>query len=227
MAEIHTLELGAMRNNIHTIVDRASATMAVVDPAWEVEKIVDFAAAEGLTITTILLTHGHHDHINGVEPLRKATDATVYLSTEEARFFQLEAFGWNTFDTPFTLRLGESEIEVVATPGHTPGGVCYHVDGHLISGDTLFVFGCGRCDLDGGDPRQMYHSLHGLLHRFAPETVVHPGHSYSTQATSTLAEERAGNPFLHCGSEDAFVDYRMVRHDQERSAPYGPVVNQQ
>jgi hydroxyacylglutathione hydrolase len=223
MAEIHTLELGSMRNNIHLIVDRASATVAVVDPAWEVERIIDFADHQGLTITTILLTHGHHDHINGVEPLRKATAAQVYLSAIEERFFRFEAFGWNRFEAPFTLALGESEIAAVATPGHTPGGVCYHTEGHLISGDTLFVFGCGRCDLDGGDPRQMYRSLHRLLQQFAPQTVVHPGHSYSTQPTSTLAEERAGNPFLHCRDEDAFVDYRMVRHDRERNAPYGPV----
>ncbi len=223
MAEIHTLKLGLMSNNIHCIVDRTSATMAVVDPAWEVRKIIDFAEVEGVEITTILLTHGHHDHINGVEPLRKVTGATVYLSATEAQFFQLEQFGWNSFETPFTLSLGGSAIEAVATPGHTPGGVCYHVEGHLITGDTLFVFGCGRCDLDGGDPRQMYHSLNGLLQQFVPETVVYPGHSYSMQATSTLAEERAGNPFLHCESEEAFIDYRMVRHDRERSSPYGPV----
>ncbi len=223
MTEIHTLELGSMRNQVHLVIDRPSATMAVVDPAWEVEKVVDYAATAGVEITMILLTHGHHDHINGVEPLREATGAAVYLSAEEERFFDLESFGWNTLMPPSTLALGESVIEVVPTPGHTPGGVCYHVDGHLISGDTLFVFGCGRCDLEGGDPRQLYHSLQRLCRELDPQTVVHPGHSYSTQPTSTLAEEIAGNPFLHCGSEEAFVDYRMVQHDRERSAPYGPV----
>lgn len=223
MAEIHTLELGAMENYIHLIIDRGSATAAVVDPAWEPEQIVAFCEKEGVEITTILLTHGHNDHINGVEPLQRATGATVHLSQREAEHFALAGRGWHTFEAPCQIRLGESEIDVVATPGHTPGGSCYYVDGSLITGDTLFVYGCGRCDLEGGDPREMYRSLQ-RLQQFAPETRIYPGHSYSTEATSTLAQELVGNPFLHCESEAEFVEYRMERHDRERSSPYGPVL---
>ncbi len=223
MVEIHTLELGPMENFIHLIVDRASAAAAVVDPAWEVEAILDFAKREGVEITTILLTHGHHDHINGVEVLQRATGATVYLSRQDAQHFGLQQKGWDLFEAPFQISLGESVVEALATPGHTPGSTCYHVDHHLITGDTLFVFGCGRCDLEGGDPLAMYRSLHRLLEQFPAETRVYPGHNYSTQPRSTLAEERAGNPFLHCRDEADFVDYRMVRHDRERNSPYGAV----
>ncbi len=227
MAEIHTLELGSMENFIHLIIDRASGEMAVVDPAWEVDEIIAYADEHGLKISTILLTHGHHDHINGVEALQQATAATVYFHRVEANFFGLEHQGWRLFDLPFRCQLGESEIEAVGTPGHTPGSVCYHTGEHLVTGDTLFVFGCGRCDLEGGDPLAMYHSLQQLQARFNGETRIYPGHNYSVQSTSTLSEEQAGNPFLHCASEADFVHYRMVLHDQQRSAPYGPVAADQ
>lgn len=223
MAEIHTLELGPMENFIHLIVDRPSGEMAVVDPAWEVDEIIAYAASQQLKITTILLTHGHHDHINGVEALQRATAATVHLHCIEAEFFGLADRGWELFDLPFSCWLGESEIETVGTPGHTPGGVCYYSDGHLVTGDTLFVFGCGRCDLEGGDPVAMYRSLQQLQQRFGAETRIYPGHNYSVQPVSTLGEEQQGNPFLHCSSEAEFVSYRMELHDRQRSAPYGAV----
>lgn len=222
MAEIETLALGPMENYIHLIVDRPSGKVAVVDPAWEVEKILARVEAEGWHVEWILLTHGHRDHVNGVEALQAATGAAVYVRQQEVDHFQFQERDWSTFEGGKQWPLGESTIEAIPTPGHTPGGTCYHVGDHLVTGDTLFVYGCGRCDLEGGDPRQMYHSLQRLLDLPA-HTRIYPGHSYSLQPTSTLAEERAGNPFLHCEDEEAFVEYRMVRHDQERESPYGPV----
>lgn len=221
--QIHTLELGPMENLVYLIEDCATATAAVVDPAWEVEKIISYADERGLKITTIILTHGHDDHINGVETLRQESGAKVYINSREAEFFELENMEWSRFDAPFRIPLGHTEILGVETPGHTPGGVCYYTDGNLITGDTLFVYGCGRCDLDGGDPVAMFHSLHGLLDQFAPETMVFPGHNYSITRSSTLKQERAGNPFMHFNDEASFVEYRMELHDRVRSAPYGPV----
>ncbi len=223
MVEIHTLELGPMENLVYLIEDRSTATAAVIDPAWEVETILRFAEERGLAVSTVLLTHGHQDHINGASQLRRETGAEVYISRQEAQFFALEASEWSLFDAPLHLNLGESEILGVATPGHTPGGVCYYVEDNLFTGDTLFVYGCGRCDLDGSDPVAMFHSLHELLRRFDPATRVYPGHNYSTQMSSTLGEERLGNPFLQFTEMEAFVHYRMELHDQTRSAPYGPV----
>lgn len=230
MVEIHTLELGPMENLVYLIEDSQSATAAVVDPAWEVGKILQLVAERELKITTILLTHGHSDHINGVEQLQQESGAEVYISRQDASFFGLEEMGWNLFDAPFSHSLGESEITAIATPGHTPGGTCYYLggnwgvrSGNLLTGDTLFVYGCGRCDLEGGDAVAMYHSLRGLVERFDPQTAVFPGHNYSTQISSTLAQERSGNPFLQFDSEEEFVHYRMDLHDRIRSAPYGPL----
>ncbi|MBT3197141.1 MAG: MBL fold metallo-hydrolase, partial [Gammaproteobacteria bacterium] len=219
MVEIHTLQLGAMENFTYLIEDCATHQTAVVDPAWEVEKIIEWARQQALKITTILLTHGHHDHINGVKSLQQATGADVYLHQREAEFFNLEQQGYQQFSGHSSIRLGESTLLPIETPGHTPGGVCYQVDGHLFTGDTLFVFGCGRCDMDGGDPVQMYHSLQRLLNELDSETRIYPGHNYSVQPVSTLQQEREGNPFLHCEDESSFVRYRMVEHDQLRGSP--------
>jgi len=220
---IEALELGPMENFVYLISDRASGRAAVVDPAWEVDRVLALARDRGVRITDILLTHSHHDHINGVEAVLNASDAQVHLLKPEAQF-------WGRYlDLPTlhhggdVIPLGETEIQVLHTPGHTPGSACYQLGQELITGDTLFVFGCGRCDLAGGDPEQMYDTLRHLAQDLPAETVIHPGHHYAEQETSTLAEQQTGNPFLHFHDRAAFVRYRMHEHDRLRHTPYRPV----
>ena len=156
---IHALELGGMQNFIYVIHDCATDRAAVVDPAWEVPAILALAEQHGLTITDILLTHSHFDHINGVDALVAHSDPQVHLLKAEARFWN-RALGRPTqHDGGDQIRLGKTCIDVLHTPGHTPGSACYRLGDQVLTGDTLFVFGCGRCDLKGGDPEQMYHSL--------------------------------------------------------------------
>lgn len=218
---IHPLELGPMENFIYLIHDHATQRAAVIDPAWDVPSILELAAQKGMRITDLLLTHSHHDHINGIEELLNASDAQLHLLKAEAKF-------WDHYpDLPTlhhgndVIQLGKTPIEILHTPGHTPGSACYRLDKHLITGDTLFVFGCGRCDLKGGDPEQMYHSLRHLAEGLPPDTVIHPGHNYGVTPVSTLAEQKQGNPFMHFHDCASFVDYRMHLHDREE--PYTPV----
>ena len=220
---IHARELGPMENFVYLIEDKASGRAAVVDPAWDVPAILALARQHDVRITDILLTHSHHDHINGIEDVLQAHDAQLHLLKAEARF-------WGSYlDVPTLhhggdiITLGETEIEVLHTPGHTPGSACYRVADQLITGDTLFVFGCGRCDLRGGDPEQMFHTLRDMRQRLADDTVILPGHNYATKPTSTLGEQKDGNPFLHFEDLSGFVRYRMHYHDQHREEPYGPV----
>ena len=220
---IHARELGPMENFVYLIEDKASGRAAVVDPAWDVPAILALARQHDVRITDILLTHSHHDHINGIEDVLRAHDAQLHLLKAEARF-------WGScLDVPTLhhggdiITLGETEIEVLHTPGHTPGSACYRVADQLITGDTLFVFGCGRCDLRGGDPEQMFHTLRDLRQRLADNTIILPGHNYATQPTSTLGEQKDGNPFLHFEDLSRFVRYRMHYHDNHREEPYGPV----
>ncbi|HDN69228.1 MAG TPA: MBL fold metallo-hydrolase, partial [Gammaproteobacteria bacterium] len=144
---IHALELGPMENFIYLIHDHASGRAAVVDPAWDVPEVLALADSRGMRITDILLTHSHHDHINGISEVLEKNDAQLHLMKSEAQFWG------NQMDLPTlhhggdVIALGDTAIKALHTPGHTPGSACYHIGNELITGDTLFVFGCGRCDL--------------------------------------------------------------------------------
>lgn len=220
---IHALELGPMENFVYLLHDHASGRAAVVDPAWDVPEVLALAEREGAKITDILLTHSHHDHINGIEAVLAKHDARLHLMKAEAQF-------WGShLDLPTLhhggdiIQLGDTAIKALHTPGHTPGSACYQVGDNLITGDTLFVFGCGRCDLSGGDPEQMYVTLKDLAGHFPGSTRILPGHNYAQKATSTLDEQIEGNPFMHFDTPERFVHYRMHYHDAHRHSPYGPV----
>lgn len=219
---IEALKLGPMDNFVYLIADRASARAAVVDPAWDVPAVLARAAGLGLHITDALLTHSHHDHINGVEALLEATDARVHLHRDEAAFWGADLVRPALHRGGDTLLLGSTPIEVLHTPGHTPGSVCYRVHDEVITGDTLFVYGCGRCDLKGGDPNRMHDSLCRLCRELPGGTLIRPGHDYGITPVSTMLEQMQGNPFLHFHEDQraGFVEYRMHLHDREE--PYGP-----
>jgi glyoxylase-like metal-dependent hydrolase (beta-lactamase superfamily II) len=216
---ITTLELGPMENFIYLIHDHASGRVAVVDPAWEPEAILKAVRDANLRITDILLTHSHNDHINAISEVLAQYDAQVHLLKEEAKF-------WGHYQDIPTLhhggdviQLGQTRIDVLHTPGHTPGSACYKIGDRLIAGDTLFVFGCGRCDLRGGDPNQMYDTLRRLRADLPPQTLLLPGHNYAEKTTSTMQEQVDGNPFFHFDKREDFVHYRMHEHDRTRRPP--------
>ena len=220
---VHALELGPMENFIYFIRDTDSGRTAVVDPAWDVPAIRNFARAHDMQITDILLTHSHHDHVNGVDELLQDYDAQLHLLHAEAQFWGARHTRPALHYGGDSIAVGKTDIEVLHTPGHTPGSACYRMGDQLITGDTLFVFGCGRCDMQGGDPEQMFVTLKDIVSRLPSETVILPGHNYAEKATSTLQEQAQGNPFLHFTEVDRFVKYRMVYHDKHRHDPYGPI----
>jgi len=220
---IHTLELGPMENFIYLIEDTQSGRTAVVDPAWEPGVILDFAKQHKLNITDILLTHSHHDHINAIDDILDAYDAQLHLTHAEAKFWGNNDVRPSLHYGGDRLSLGDSEIEVMHTPGHTPGSACYRTQDQLITGDTMFVFGCGRCDMTGGDPNQMYETLNKITSTLPGSTRVLPGHNYATQESATLSEQLEGNPFLHIHNEKDFVKFRMQLHGRVRQSPYAAV----
>jgi hydroxyacylglutathione hydrolase len=221
--KIEMMELGPMENFIYLIKDQATGRAAVVDPAWEVDEIIARARQNGVTITDILLTHSHHDHINGIDGILDQYDAQVHLLKAEADFWGQYREATNLHHGGDVIKIGETEIAILHTPGHTPGSACYHVGNNLIAGDTLFVFGCGRCDLAGGNPHEMYQTLKRIQTELPADTTLYPGHNYADREISTIKEQIEGNPFMHFDNEDDFVRYRMVEHDKIRHTPYHPV----
>ena len=188
---VHTMELGSLDNFIYLIHDHASNRAAVVDPAWDVPAIRALAKQHGMRITDILLTHSHFDHANGVEELLGAGQIRLHLLREEASF-------WGHFlDLPILhndrdrIQLGATEIEVLHTPGHTPGQGCYYDDTYIFVGDTLFAGSIGRTDFPMSDPALMEESLHKLM-ELPGHLLVCSGHGPVT----TLEEELKTNPYL-------------------------------
>ena len=221
MYKIKSLKLGHMDNFIYLIKDQKTNEIAVIDPAWDVDAI--FKAADEMEgeITQIFLTHSHYDHVNGVDEVLHRSDAQLHVHKVEDRFWGGAGRNATLHSGGDRLKLGSTELKIHHTPGHTPGSVCYELDGNLFTGDTVFVYGCGRCNLRGGDPEAMYHTLNKIGKNFAPEMKVLPGHDYATCPSSTIGQQLNGNPFFNIKSLHGFVDYRMNKHN--RSMPYGPV----
>lgn len=218
--EITAMELGPMENFVYLITDLATRQATVVDPAWDVPQVIQYADQQDIKITDVLLTHSHHDHINGVEEVLNRFDSQLHLLKEEAEFWQADLDKPTIHHGGDIISIGESPIQVLHTPGHTPGSACYLLDGDVITGDTLFVFGCGRCDLQGGDPEVMFHTLKKMGTELSSNTVIHPGHNYAEKTVSTVDEQLTGNPFMHFDECNDFVEYRMHTHDKIRSTPY-------
>ncbi len=225
--KIHALELGPMENFIYIIEDTATKQAAVVDPAWDVNAIIDKVNSLDLKITDILLTHSHSDHTNGIEHVLETNDATVHLLKPEYEFWDHQLEKPQLHHGGERFNLGNTEIKMLHTPGHTPGSVCYQIDNELITGDTLFIYGCGRCDLHGGNPEQMFHTLCNMKQQLDPEMIIHPGHNYAEVNTTPFSAQISGNPFLHFDDEASFAEYRTHIHDRTRDEPYGPLTRQQ
>ena len=224
--KIHPLELGPMLNFVYLVEDIATKRTAVVDPAWDAPAIIAEAEKLDLKITDILLTHSHHDHINGIEGILEHSHAEIHLLKPEFEFWESDIDKPCLHHGGDEILLGDSKISILHTPGHTPGSACYQLGNEIITGDTLFVFGCGRCDLSGGDPREMFETLKTMKQALPDDMLIHPGHNYSVKKTCTFGEQVEGNPFLHYDDEDQFINYRMDVHDRTRDEPYASLNKQ-
>ena len=193
--KLETMVLGPLATNCYILWDEQTKDAAVIDPGASGQKIADFLTASGLTLRMILLTHSHYDHIGGLRQLHELTGAPVWVSTADstdpAEMTHGRLIFTNTYDDGDELTLGSIKIHVIATPGHTPGGVCLLAGDWLFSGDTLFAGSCGRTDFRGGDQQAMLASLR-RLGQLPGNLRVLPGH----MEESTLDAERQYNPWM-------------------------------
>lgn len=222
LTAIHTLALGTMDNLIHIVVDNDSTKAMVVDPAWDAPVILETISQLGCQPAGILLTHSHYDHLSAVNEILAVSPVPVYLTQREFRL------GLARIKTPSyvsdgdILTLGRTRIEVLETPGHTLGSACYWVNSRkLITGDTLFIDGCGRCNFLESNVSSMFESLQRLK-RLPDEVVIYPGHHYGQQKYDTLGNQKKTNPYLLINDQDFFIQFRMHLQAQYRSIPFIP-----
>lgn len=195
--KISVLQVGPIGTNCYLLEDEDSHTAAVVDPGDEADRILAQAKADGVEIQSILLTHAHYDHTTGVAGLLKALpNIPVYLHPADIARLGTPVFpALGVEPTPYddgdVVKVGGIDVQVLHTPGHTPGGVCLQVEDALFTGDTLFQGSMGRTDFPGGDERAMFSSLR-RLGKLEGDYQVCPGH----MGTTTLSAERAYNYYM-------------------------------
>lgn len=183
--------------------------MMVVDPAWDVPEIKSKAKEFGYEIKGALITHGHPDHTNGINDLLATHDIPIYVSEHEAEFYKPVGENIKNVKLDDKLKIGGVEVEFLHTPGHTPGSQCFLVEGNLVAGDTLFLDGCGRCDMPGGDAEIMYGTIYNRLMKLPKNTIIHPGHNYHHLHCDSLENQMKTNPYMKCANLHEFVKNRM------------------
>lgn len=191
------------------LLGEAGGEALVIDPADEVDEILALAGRQKMKIQYILNTHAHVDHIMGNRAMKEKTGAKILIHEEDAPLLSktpqgtLALFGARpsppadqTVKDGEILQVGNIALRILHTPGHSPGGICVHVDQMVFTGDTLFVGAVGRTDLPGGSWPLMLQSIRTKLLTLPEETVVYPGHNYGLTPASTIGQERVQNPFL-------------------------------
>lgn len=202
---IEQLELGGMANFSYIIGDKKTKEAAVVDPNDDTEAIEQSVSRAGLAIKSVLLTHGHYDHTGGLAFYSDRKGLPVFLSASEFPAYVPRCKTLQRFSDGHIIHIGEIEVKCLNTPGHTPGCVCFLVDGNLFTGDTLFIEAIGRTDLPGGSSSTIYESLQ-LIKKLPPSTMIWPGHNYGSPSHQNLQELIRSNMFLSCGDLEEFLD---------------------
>ncbi|AGF78746.1 Zn-dependent hydrolase, glyoxylase [Desulfocapsa sulfexigens DSM 10523] len=203
------ITVGSMGVCCYIVGCSKTSLCAVIDPGGDEDTILEEVKKAGLTIDSIIATHGHPDHVCGNRILKEASGADIIMHEADSAFFSkpevqnyFSMLGLEpsppadrTVKDGDVITVGEEELLVIHTPGHTPGGICLYCAPDLITGDSLFVGGIGRTDFPGGSHDELIRAIKGRLLSLPPETVVWPGHGYGG-SRSTIEEEARSNPYL-------------------------------
>jgi hydroxyacylglutathione hydrolase len=206
---IKAIYLPQMANFCYMLGDEETRTCAIIDPAFDPDKILNTVDDAGYTITHVINTHGHSDHTSGNAAIIEATGAQLCIHKNDAQQVTrlltrvLSRFmggkgspkASRILEDNDIITIGKTELKVLHTPGHTPGSICIYAKGHVFTGDTLFVQAVGRTDLPGGSSKQLLNSVHERIYTLPEDTKVWPGHDYGPSPSSTVAAEKQNNPF--------------------------------
>ena len=215
---IEQIEIGPMQNYTYIIGSRESREVAIVDPAWDIDSLVSRINERGYKLTAALATHYHPDHVGGsfsghnvegVAELMAVNPVKVYAHKAEAdgikKVTALSESDLVRVESGDTLKIGNIEVEFLHTPGHTPGSQCFRIKNTLVSGDTLFINGCGRVDLPGSDATEMFNSMRKLCD-LPDDTLLLPGHNYGHVPNATMGETKNMNVYLRIDNIDTWRD---------------------
>jgi glyoxylase-like metal-dependent hydrolase (beta-lactamase superfamily II) len=193
--------VGAFQNFAYIIGDEETKIAALVDPAWEVDKLLRQCEELGLRVTYVINTHSHHDHVGGNQQVAERTGAKIIMHQKSPVRKDIAVKDGDT------IELGSLRIKIIYTPGHCPDHICLLVEAKLLTGDTLFVGECGRADLAGGDPNALYDSLFNRILPLEDPIEVYPGHDYGSKPASTVGFERKNNYTLKPRTREEFIQF--------------------
>ncbi len=194
--------VGEMANFTYVIVDEKNKDSIIVDPSWNLEIIFDYLKRNSLSNKYIINTHSHFDHIFGNEQVKSTTGAKVMQHKLSPLEKDIEV------DDGQIVEFGDSKIKIIHTPGHSKDSICLIIDDKvMVTGDTVFVGSCGRLDLPGGNPHEMFNSIYSKLVNFDGKLMILPGHHYGSTKTSTLQKEFESNFVFKFKDEDDFLRF--------------------
>lgn len=205
---LEQIQIGPMQNFAYLVGSKSTREVAVVDPAWDIQGLLNFINEKDYKLTAALVTHYHPDHCGGSFGQNSVEGVSELLGLNPVKIYthKLEADGlkkvtgisdsdMSLVDSGDKLEIGDIEIEFLHTPGHTPGSQCFRVKQTLVSGDTLFIDGCGRVDLPGSNSEDMYHSIQKLA-SLPDDTILLPGHNYSAVPHATMEQVKKTNTYM-------------------------------
>ena len=213
---VEQIQIGPMQNFAYLIGDKATREVVVIDPAWDIEGLLNFVDERDYTLKGALVTHYHPDHcggsfghnvVEGVAALLERHSLPIYANEHEVAGVQkvtgVSKTDLKSVSSGDKLTVGDIDIEFLHTPGHTPGSQCFRVKHTLISGDTLFIDGCGRVDLPGSNSEDMFNSLRKLA-ELPDETILLPGHNYSAVAHATMGDTKRTNAYMRINNLESW-----------------------
>ncbi len=208
---VKQIKLSRMDTFCYLVGDRKTKTCALIDPAFDTRRILNIAGEMEFEVTHVINTHCHSDHTAGNRAIITATGAKLLIHAIDAERLKTilnstfsHVLGGRSSPKPDILlqdddviAIGATCLNTIHTPGHTPGGICLYAEGHVFTGDSLFVEAVGRTDLPGGSSAQLLQSIKEKIYTLPGTTIVWPGHDYGPTPSSTVADEIRNNPFTH------------------------------
>ncbi|MBN2534639.1 MAG: MBL fold metallo-hydrolase [Spirochaetales bacterium] len=214
--EVHMLKVSTLfiKNYVYLIIDKHSKKAALIDPVWDEQKIMELLAENNCTLSYILLTHSHPDHVHLADTLARNTGCRVHMSRVEIEFYGFWCTNLFPLHDEEEILLGNSKIKAILTPGHTKGSLCYIAGNNIFTGDTLFIEGCGLCWGRGADPAEMYDSLNRLKRIIPPHMKIYPAHRFGQKPGKSYENILQYNIYLDFRNKEDFIKYRMRRNQK-------------